>query len=337
MASEKTQIADVIVPEEFEKYAIEQTAQKSEFFTSGIVERVPEFDNLASGPGSVVDMPYWKDLSGARQILSDSASLTTNKITTGLDLARIHNDAQSWSTNDLAGLLAGSDPMAAIGALVGGYWARVNQAIAIASLKGVFGAASMAANLLGIHSETIAGQKEATRLNGSTFIDACALLGDRSDRLVAVAMHSAVEAALKKQDLIDYIPDSEGKAQIRVFQGRRVIIDDGCPVRDGTTDGKVYTTYLFGPGAIAWGQASLNSPVVGGFGTEGIELARAALASDSILINRRRFIMHPRGVKFTSASVAGVSPTDAELATAANWIRVYEPKNVRIVAVTHNI
>ena len=42
---------------------------------------------------------------------------------------------------------------------------------------------------------------------------------------------------------------SEGKPVIRVFQGRRVIIDDNCPVRNGTTDGLVYTTYLFGPGA----------------------------------------------------------------------------------------
>ena len=47
----------------------------------------------------------------------------------------------------------------------------------------------------------------------------------------------------------------------------------------------------------------------GGFGTEGVELARVPLDSDTVLINRRRYILHPRGVKFTSASVAGDSPT----------------------------
>jgi hypothetical protein len=41
-------------------------------------------------------------------------------------------------------------------------------------------------------------------------------------------------------------------------------------------------------------------------------------------------------VKFTSASVAGDSPTAAELETAANWVRVFENKNVRLVAITHN-
>jgi hypothetical protein len=195
----------------------------------------------------------------------------------------------------------------------------------------------MAGNKLGIASESIAGQSAATRLNGATFVDATLKLGDRGDRLTAVAMHSATEAALRKLDLIDFIPDSEGKAQLKSFQGRRVIVDDTLPTRAGTTDGLVYTTYLFGPGAFAKGAAPLSSePLQGGFGTEGVEWTREALASDTYFINRRRYILHPRGVKFTSASVAGNSPTNAELETAANWSRVFESKNVRIVAIEHN-
>ncbi|MBI5385008.1 MAG: coat protein [Verrucomicrobia bacterium] len=333
----KTAIADIIVPVLFESYAIERTAELSPFAQCGIVEHAPEFDALASGGGREVNMPFWKDLAAGRQILSDSAPLTVNKITTGQDLARIHNDANAWSVNDLAGLLAGADPMQAILDLVGDYWARQDAGLIIASLKGLFAAASMAGNLLSIASESVAGQSAATRLNGLTFIDACLKLGDRADRLTAVAMHSATEAALRKLDLIDFIPDSEGKAQIRVFQGRRVIVDDSMPVRAGTTDGQVYTTFLFGPGAFAKGAASLGAePVEGGIGTKGVELERDAKASDSTLVNRRRYILHPRGVKFTSAAVVGESPTNAELENGANWTRVWENKNVRVVAVVHN-
>ena len=75
----------------------------------------------------------------------------------------------------------------------------------------------------------------------------------------------------------------------------------------------------------------------GGFGTEGVEIARVALDSDTVLINRRRYILHPRGVKFNSTTVAGDSPTNAELELAVNWTRVWEAKNVRLVAITHNI
>ena len=125
---------------------------------------------------------------------------------------------------------------------------------------------------------------------------------------------------------------------LRTFQGRRVVVDDTLPTRAGSTDGTVYTTYLFGQGAFAKGVAPLDGAALqGGFGTEGVEIARVALDSDTVLINRRRYILHPRGVKFTSASVAGDSPTNAELETGSNWTRVWESKNVRLVAITHNL
>jgi N4-gp56 family major capsid protein len=333
----KTAVADIIVPTEFEKYAIERTAQLSVFVQSGILEHAPEFDELAAGGGRTVEMPFWKDLTAARQILSDGAPLAVNKITSDKDIARIQNDAQAWSVNHLAKVISGDDPMQAIVDLVGDYWARTDQGLVISCLKGIFASASMAGNKLTIAAEATGGVSATTQLNGATFVDATVKLGDRGDRLTAVAMHSATEAALRKLDLIDFIPDSEGKAQIKTFQGRRVVVDDTLPVRNGTTSGLVYTTYLFGPGAFGKGAAPLaGTPLEGGFGTEGVELARVPLDSDSVLINRRRFILHPRGVKFNSAAVAGDSPTNAELENGANWTRVFENKNVRIVAVDHN-
>lgn len=333
----KTAIADIIIPTQFERYTIERTAELSTFAKCGIIEHAPEFDELAAAGGREVKMPYWKDLAGDRQILSDSGSLTINKIGSDQDIARIHNDAQAWAVNHLATVISGSDPMQAIIDLLAGYWARIDEGIVISCLKGIFAAASMAGNKLAIASESIAGQSASTRLTGATFVDATAKLGDRGDRLSAVAMHSATEAALRKLDLIDFIPDSQGRIQIRTFQGRRVVVDDNLPVRAGTTDGYVYTSYLFGQGAFAKGASPLDgTPLEGGHGTAAVEFSRVPLDSDSVLINRRRYILHPRGVKFTSASVAGDSPTNAELETAANWTRVYEAKNVRIVAIDHN-
>ena len=333
----KTQLADIIAADQFAPYVLLRSAEKSDLFHSGIVVRLADFDERASRGGNTVEMPHWNDLTGDREPLSDSAPLTPQKITASSDLARIQNDGKAWSWNHLAKVVSGDDPAQALADYMADYWNRQNQKILLASLKGMFAAASMSGNLLGIHSETIAGQSSATRLNGATFVDATQKLGDRGDELVAVAMHSATAAALRKLDLIDFVPDSEGKAQIRTFQGRRVIVDDGCPSRAGTTDGLVYTTYLFGPGAFGMGFADLNGePVDGGHGSEGIESERDALSSDTNLVNRRRFIFHPRGVKFTSASVAGANPTNAELETAANWLRVWAAKQVRVVAITHN-
>jgi hypothetical protein len=47
----KTAVADIIIPTEFEKYAIERTAELSRFGDCGIVEMAPEFDELAAGGG----------------------------------------------------------------------------------------------------------------------------------------------------------------------------------------------------------------------------------------------------------------------------------------------
>src|ERR1041385_7553995 len=285
----KTAVADIIIPTEFERYAIERTAELSTFGQCGIIEHAPEFDELAAGGGREVKMPFWKDLTAARQLLADNASLAVNKINADQDIARIHNDAQVWSVNHLAKVISGDDPMAAIGDLVAAYWARTDEGLVISCLKGMFGAASMAGNLLAIHSETVAGTTAATKLNGATFVDACAKLGDAADRLTAVAMHSATEAALKKLDLIDFLPDSEGKPSLATFQGRRVVVDDTLPTRVGTTDGTVYTTYLFGQGAFAKGASPLDgTPLQGGFGTEGVELARSALDSDTLLRSEER-------------------------------------------------
>src|ERR1043165_7770898 len=66
----KTAVADIIIPTEFEKYAIERTAELSAFGECGIVEMAPEFDELAAGGGREVKMPFWKDLTATRDGLT---------------------------------------------------------------------------------------------------------------------------------------------------------------------------------------------------------------------------------------------------------------------------
>ena len=66
-----TKISDVIVPEHFAAYVIERTAEKSKILTSGIAVANPRLNELITGGGTTINMPYWKDLSGADEVLSD--------------------------------------------------------------------------------------------------------------------------------------------------------------------------------------------------------------------------------------------------------------------------
>ena len=203
--------------------------------------------------------------------------------------------------------------MATIGQMVAGYWARRMQATVLSILEGVFAAPSMAPNVYDTD----------VRISADNAILAIQCLGDAKSKLTGFMMHSAVEADLARQDLIDFVKDSSVSAEVPTYLGKRVIVDDGCPVANG-----VYTTYIFGQGAIGYGEGGAPVPT---------ETTRDALSGDDILVNRRHFLLHPRGVRWTDAAVAGSSPTNAELANPANWLRVYEPKNVRIVKYTHRI
>lgn len=316
-------ISDVIVPEVFNPYVVQRTMELSAIFESGIAQRTEEFDRLASSAARTVQMPFWGDLSGDDEVLDDNNALTPGKIQANKDEAVILRRGRAWGANDLAANLAGDDPMRVIGDLVASYWARRYQAALVATLEGVFASPSMESNVHDISGET----GDAAIISAKTTVDAAQKLGDAKTELTAIIMHSATEAELAKQDLIEYIRPSTGQIDVPTFLGKRVIVDDGVPYDPATG---TYTTYLFGPGAVAYGE---GNPV----GFVPTETDRDSLAGEDFLINRRTFILHPRGVRFTSSAVAGVSPTNNELRNPANWERVYEPKAIRIVKFIHKL
>src|SRR5690606_4389114 len=155
--------------------------------------------------------------------------LTVNKIAASQDVAALHARGKAWGVNDLAKALSGDDPMAAIGDLVAGYWARRWQDLTIATLKGVFSAASMAANVHDIS----AASADAAVIGGDAVVDAVYKLGDAAGGLSGFAMHSNTVATLVKQGLIDFRPDAEGNLTIPFYMGKRVVVDDTMPVATG--------------------------------------------------------------------------------------------------------
>ncbi len=332
-----TTLQDVIVPELFTPYVLNRTMELSALFNSGIVSNNAEFDALASQASPLVTMPFFEDLTGESEQVIEGEDLTDNKITSNKDVATVIRRAKMWSSTDLAAALAGADPMKAIGDLVAQFWARDMQKELVAILNGVFGTipevkepqkaaeTRLASNLLDITGNSGA----AANWSGSAFIDAEQKLGDAKAQLTGICMHSATEAYLKKQNLIETVQPSNDVA-FGTYQGKRVIIDDGCPYDSKT---KSYTTYLFGNGAVALG----NGNPVGFVPTETDRAKRKGSGVD-YLINRRTTILHPRGVAFTNANVAKTEgPSRVELADPANWNPVYEPKQIRIVAFKHKL
>jgi hypothetical protein len=317
-----TKLADVIVPEVFNPYIINRTAELSAFLQSGIAAALPEVASLMGG-GKDVEMPFFNDLTGADDVINDSSDLAVNNITSAQDTAVICIRGKAWGATDLSAMLSGSDPMMAIGDLVAGYWARRMQQALLSSVAGAMSTTvsggSMAASTLNI---TALSPSTLRKFTPEGFLDACQLLGDAQGALAGAAMHSSTYNLLLKADLIDFVKDSTGSDSIATYLGKRLIVDDSLPVSTGN-----YTTYIFGPGAIGYAEGTPKVPT---------ETQREALigGGTDILVNRRKFVMHPRGIRWIGTA-SGPTPANAELATAGNWRRVYEQKQVRIVRFIH--
>ena len=134
-----TTLSDVIVPTLFNPYVVNRTMALSALFQSGIAVNNAEFDALASEAAPIHNMPFFEDLTGASEDVIEGQDLTAKKITSKNDVSTTIRKANMWSATDLSAALSGVDPMAAIGDLVAGYWARENQRILIKILSGVFG------------------------------------------------------------------------------------------------------------------------------------------------------------------------------------------------------
>jgi hypothetical protein len=330
-----TKVSDVIQPEVWSPYMVERTAELSTLIDMGIVVPDAEIEALIQGGGRLIDMPFWTDLDGAEETLQDDTDLTPAAIDADQDTACKLFRGKAWGVNDLAKYLSGDDPAAAIADLAAAWWDRREQAVLINVLNGVF--ADNIANDSGdmVSDISIEDGDNATAdnlISAVAVLNAAQTMGDAKDKLTAIAIHSVVENRMAQNDLIEVVRDSDGKILYRTFMGLRVIVNDNCPRTAGATSGYKYTTYLFGAGAIARADRNLDPG-------EAVETERNGLGGETYLIHRRHFIIHPRGVEWQDASVAATkpkSPSNAELAMAANWDRAYERKNVRLAKLVTN-
>ena len=329
--------SDVIIPEVFTPYVIEQSTQRNQFLASGVVQPMAELN--ATEGGDFVNVPFWKaNLSGDLEVLSDSSSLTPGKITADKQVGVILHRGRAFEARDLAALAAGSDPMAAIGAKVGEYVANQQQADLYKCLEGVFG------SLTGSDSPAFDALRfdtsGATALGPRQVAKARAILGDQGDKLTAVAMHSACYYDLVERKAIDYVTNTEarlstsatgastinavggsvaaayGDVSVPTYMGLRVIVSDDISNSAGN-----YACYFFTAGAIASGeQAAMRT-----------ETDRDILAKSDAMSLDMHYIYHPVGAKW---AVTTTNPTRAQLATVGNWSKVYETKNIGIVRAT---
>ena len=332
--------SDIIVPEIFTPYVIEQTTQRDAFLASGVVQPMAELN--ATEGGDTIQVPFWKaNLSGDFEVLSDSSSLTPGKIEADKQVGVILHRGRAFEARDLAALAAGSDPMAAIGAKVAEYVSNQRQKDLLSCLGGVFGSLNANTSSSAFFDLCIdsAGNDTPTALSPRHVAQARAILGDQGDKLTTVAMHSKVYYDLVERRAIDYVSSADargtsttqsggsmaaaygGDVSVPTFMGLRVIVSDDVNVTGSGSDTE-YATYFFTNGAVASGEQLMMQT----------ETDRDILAKSDAMSIDLHYVYHPVGARWTSATI---NPTRTELATVGNWSKVYELKNIGIVRATN--
>lgn len=328
------QIVDSIVPEVFASYESVATTEKSALYQSGVISPNANMAMKMSAGGRLFQTPFWKDLD------NDEASIATDDPEDVLVAKKISSSkhqfirqvrTQAWSTADLTAELAGSDPAMEIAKKVGAYWGRQIDRTAIATIKGVIADnvandnSDMVLDITGTAGTVVVGGRtvNACTMHDLAFIDAKQLLGDMQSVLAITIMHSVVYSSLVKQNLIAFIPNSQGVHNIPTYLGTRVEVSDMCPAEDQGGGVIWYTSYLCGPGVLGWVEKGLPKPVA----SKRDELGGNGMGIDT-LIHRKQYALHPGGFTYLDASTALEFPTNAELATASNWNRVVPERNM---------
>ncbi|HEX5933586.1 MAG TPA: hypothetical protein VFY63_05435 [Pseudorhizobium sp.] len=330
-----TRLSDVIYGPLFLPTTIQRIAQLSRIRNSPIVSTDAELQRFANGPGDLVQMPFWNDLTGNSNVSTDdpAQTATPNKLTQGQDMARKIRRNNGWQSANLVASMLAEDPLDAVAQLIAEYWVREEQRIMGEQMRGVFASAGMAGNVLDVASED--GAVSPVNLDAEIAANAYALLGEYGTTLSAVLMHSRIFYNLRAARAIEKFKDPATGLDFNMWDDKIVYVSDQCPREAGTTSGFKYTSYLFGNGAIGYAEATGE-----GGPKKPVEIDSVAAAGNGEGVEtvwyRRHWVMHPRGVSFsgTPASASGV--TDTELATGTNWTRVYDPKLVRMVAVVTN-
>ena len=113
-----------LVPNKFTTYTLDRTTAKSALVRSGIATADNVASHLINGlpaGGKYITMPHYNALTGDDDVFSETA-LTASNITTGSANATILMRQKAWGATDLARVMGGDDPMAAIGNMVSDWW-----------------------------------------------------------------------------------------------------------------------------------------------------------------------------------------------------------------------
>lgn len=296
--------------------------KQNAFLSAGILRSRSELKNMLVDQtgGNFITLPMTGRIGGEALNYDGDTDVTATGLETFLQSMIVVGRMKAWQEKDFTFDITGKDFMEEIGNQVSDYWDDVDQATILSILKGIFGVSVDGFSTK--HTLDITAEDEsivgATTLNNAVQ----KAFGANKNIITMAIMHSAVATTLENLQILDYRKqtDAEGiqkTVAIADWNGRTVLIDDDVPTEEVAatqTEGAYtkYTTYLLGQGAFDYCDCGAKVPN---------EVWRDPKTDGGLdmLITRQRHLYAPRGFSFVMPNTPIVSPTNAQLETAARW------------------
>jgi len=320
-----------LIPEVVSEVASAQIVTKTALIQAGVA--VGDYANadIRQG-GTTIQVPFIPEITGDAEVLVEGQPLTPSDVTAGKDIGVVCHRGKAFRYTTLAELATGKDINQIIGEQLGQFWARVYDKALLSVLKG----ALPDTHKLDVSQKEF-GQPDVT-ISVNAIIDAMSLIGDNADNFEVIIMHSKVYADLLKAQLVHFPSSGATEELLRrgefgTLLGRRIIVSDSVTSEtytltdpnnsQNTETRRRYYTYIAQPGAMYLGfQRDLIT-----------EQDKDILEQTSYLVSHAHFVPHLKGVSWNSSTL---NPSDAQLATSANWQKVWTDKAIRVVALITN-
>lgn len=331
----------------------EQSLYKSVLWNSGAITNDSDLGaTVAANDGRTFDKNFYHDLpepddtatNGPTYPDDSTDPVPTHTLTKSEYKVVKNGPVASW---DLMSIMKRfdfmEDPIAVVSGLLNEYWGKYYDKLAVAQITGVINdsVANHGSDLLLALGDPTAAPDPSNTIQNDSIILAEDTAGDAAD-FNTLVMHSKVYNNLRIQNLIDFIPSSNGEVTFRVYQGKVIIVSDQVPM-DISGANPVYTTYLLGNDVMRFGEG-LGDDIIGFEQHREPTLGKGA-GLDQI-ISRTQFALHPMGYSWTDTTVTGSrsaganAPIYANMADhrlEANWNRAASHrKHIKFAAITSN-
>ena len=318
---------------------------KSAMIQSGALVEDAQIASMIQNDGNFYTIPFYNALSGDPDNYDGQTDINTAETSGDSQSGVVFGRAKGFTARNFVAELTGADPMGNITRNIARYWQKQDQTRLLQILAGVFAVTGASGKPKQWHDNHVVDLGSATATPykiGITDLNdlATQAMGDNKSLFSLAIMHSSVAKTLENLQVLEFWKQTDANGiqrplAIASANGYTVIVDDGVPAVPvgGSGDNKdliKYTTYLLGGGVIRTAPARVDVP------SEVFRDPKTNGGQDT-LYTRTRKTFHPNGFSFTppSSGFSG-SPTDAQLAAAANWAIKFDPKAIPMAQIITN-